>query len=56
MMLSTRKIGGVKIGLAIMTPFSYLSIYNHDSCQDNTYVYSNPLGVQVGSGLGVVVK
>ena len=40
-MLSTRKIGGVKIGLSIMTPFSYLSICNHDSCQYNIHYYSN---------------
>ena len=32
MMLSVRKIGGVMIGLSIMTPFSYLSIYYPDSC------------------------
>ena len=42
-MLSNRKIGGVIIGLSIMTPFSYLSICNHDSCQDNIHYYSNPL-------------
>ena len=40
-MLSNRKIGGVIIVFSIMTPFSYLSICNHDSCQDNIHYYSN---------------
>ena len=40
-MLSVRKIGNVMIGFSIMTPFSYLSIHYPDSCQDNTYDYSN---------------